>query len=60
MNSDVIELGNGIPWYMEGFVMFLSVVVSAVSLLKRVAEFVEVGLFSSVDVAAENFRDGIN
>ena len=56
MHSDVIRLGYVIPGYMDWTVEFLSVVVSAVSLFKRVAESVEVSWISSVDFAAENFK----
>ena len=35
------------------------VVVSVVSLFKRVAGYVKVGWFSSVDVAAANFQDSV-
>ena len=60
MNIDFIELEDGIPGYMVCSVEFLSVVVSAVSLFKRVAGYVKVGWFSSVDVAAANFQDSVN
>ena len=56
MNSDVIELDHDIPGYMDCSVEFLSVVVLDVSLFKRVAESIELGWFSSVDVAAANFK----
>ena len=59
MNSDVIELCDGIPGCMEGSVEFLSVVVSAVSLFKRVAESVKVVGVSSVDGVAANFQDSM-
>ena len=59
MNIDVIELGDSIPGYMVCSVEFLYVVVSAVSLFKRVAGYVKVGWFSSVDGPAANFQDSV-
>ena len=56
MNIDIIQLCDCIPGLMDDSVEFLSVVVSAVSLLKRVAESVKVVGVSFVDGAAANFK----